>query len=379
MKKGNTYLKVVAVEGSESAEMLLYGYVGQASWWMDNDEEALTDIAVMRKLRELEGKYKRINVRINSPGGSVMHGEAILNALRNSTAEVHAYNDGLAASMAADIWMACKNRHMAKNAKLMIHNVVGGAWGNAKQMRTAADILDKFDTAAILSMSEYTGMTEEEIREKFYDYEDHWMTYDEVKEMGMLTNEEEYTSKEDMIDDPEKMSYADIVRHFARNGDLQAEGWLKELKRKVVDLFRTAETEDFTKNKYYDMKIDDFNKSLDDNTLDIQAVIADLEKRGYKVNKTNDGPEEEEEVVVATEEFEKLKKENEDFRKEIEAIRQEMKALGAKPGTPGPIAPESENDADDGLVKGDDGKAYLEKRSQEMAKQAKEFKNPFVG
>jgi len=107
MKKEHKYFRIAATEADKStAEIYLYGYIGQEKWWDDDPTEALTDLEVVRAIRDLEQEYSRINVRINSPGGSVMHGDPIITALRNSKAEIHTYNDGMAASMAFDIWLA---------------------------------------------------------------------------------------------------------------------------------------------------------------------------------------------------------------------------------------------------------------------------------
>jgi len=115
--KGNEYFRVMT-DTSEpgAADVYLYGYIGQEKWWDDDPTEALTDLAVVKAIKDLEKSYSRINIRINSPGGSVMHGDPIISAIRNSTADIHTYNDGMAASMAFDIWVAGKNRHARRTA-----------------------------------------------------------------------------------------------------------------------------------------------------------------------------------------------------------------------------------------------------------------------
>lgn len=205
------YFRVVTTEREESADLYLYGYIGQDFWYDDEmKDQNLTDIDVVQKIKELERKYSRINVRINSPGGSVYHGDPIITALRSSTAEVHTYVDGMAASMAADIWIAGKVRHMSANSKLMIHSTSSFCWGTAKDMLDAADMLDKFDDAAIAAFSSATDMSEEEIRLKFYDYRDHWLTANEVKDLGLIESVESYESPSN-IDDVERMSYAELL------------------------------------------------------------------------------------------------------------------------------------------------------------------------
>lgn len=197
-KPNKQYWKVVATEGESTAEVYLYGYIGQDMryWGEQYEEETLTDLEVVRKLRDLETKYSRINIHINSPGGSVSHGDPMIAAIRNSKAEIHTYVDGMAASMAADIWAAGKVRHMGMNSKLMIHNISTGVYGNAMQMMETAERLDKMDEIAIKAFAADTNMSPEDVRAKFYDYKDHWLSADDALEYGFIKEIEDYPTQE---------------------------------------------------------------------------------------------------------------------------------------------------------------------------------------
>lgn len=231
------YFKVIAVEGNDSADILLYGVIGQDFWWDDAlNEESITDVAFVRKMKELEAKYSKINIRINSPGGSMYHGNAIVTAIQSSAAEVHVYNDGMAASMAADIWLAAPNRHMAKNSLLMIHSPSSFVWGTAAEMRKEADVLDKFEQTAIAIMLDTTELTEAQIKEQFYDYEDHWITAAEAAEMNLITKVEEY-EVEGLPSNIEKMSFQDIRKHFEDKEDKSSQGLMSKIKDKWTAMF----------------------------------------------------------------------------------------------------------------------------------------------
>lgn len=189
------YLRVVTnTQEGQYPTMFLYGYIGQKAdpYWNEDPEEDITDLAVVKAIRELESKHSRINIRINSPGGSVMHGDPIVTAIKNSSAEIHTYNDGVAASMANSIWMAGKFRHASLHSKNMIHNTSGMAWGNAQTMREMAEMLDKFDEADILCFCEATGMSEDEAKKQYYDYRDHWLTSRDLQKLGLITEIENY-------------------------------------------------------------------------------------------------------------------------------------------------------------------------------------------
>lgn len=85
----------------------------------------------------------RITVRINSPGGEVFDGIAILNALRRHPGGVDVIVDGMAASAASVIAMAGETITMARQSQMMIHEGHAMAIGPASVMRDLADHLDK--------------------------------------------------------------------------------------------------------------------------------------------------------------------------------------------------------------------------------------------
>lgn len=85
---------------------------------------------------------KEIRLHINSPGGDVFEGIAILNALRQHPAKITTVVDGLAASIASVIALAGDEMLMAPNSEFMIHEAWGGCLGNAADMRKLADVLD---------------------------------------------------------------------------------------------------------------------------------------------------------------------------------------------------------------------------------------------
>jgi len=96
---------------------------------------------VVNELKTIDASS--IDVHINSPGGNVFDGIAIMNALRNHKASISVKVDGLAASIASVIAMAGDSIVMSLGAQMMVHNPSGFAMGDAKTMRELADTLDK--------------------------------------------------------------------------------------------------------------------------------------------------------------------------------------------------------------------------------------------
>lgn len=108
------------------------------------DEIGFWGVTASDFVRDIQGvTAKSLTLHINSPGGDVFDGIAILNALRQHPATVNVVVDGLAASAASFIAMAGDTVAMAPNAMLMIHEASGLVIGNAQDMRELADLLDK--------------------------------------------------------------------------------------------------------------------------------------------------------------------------------------------------------------------------------------------
>jgi ATP-dependent Clp endopeptidase proteolytic subunit ClpP len=93
-------------------------------------------------LDDLPDTVNEIRLHINSPGGEVFEGIAILNALRSHAARVVAVVDGLAASAASFVAVGADETVMAPNSELMIHDAWGLCVGNAEDMQTMAATLD---------------------------------------------------------------------------------------------------------------------------------------------------------------------------------------------------------------------------------------------
>lgn len=89
------------------------------------------------------GQVEQIHLHINSPGGEVWEGIAILNALRNHPARVTAVVDGIAASAASFVAAGADEVVMGRNTELMIHDAWGIGIGPAAVMRDLASRLDK--------------------------------------------------------------------------------------------------------------------------------------------------------------------------------------------------------------------------------------------
>lgn len=123
-------------------------------------------------------------IEINSPGGSVVQGIEMANAIKNSKAKIVAHVTGIAASMASVIACACDKIEMEEASFMMIHDPWSYAEGNAEELRKQASVLDQMK-AVIMSFyrGKFKGLTEDQISSLMSD--ETWYTGNECLENGL--------------------------------------------------------------------------------------------------------------------------------------------------------------------------------------------------
>ena len=124
-----------------------------------------------------------VEVHVNSPGGAVWDGIAIMNALKAHRAKVIMIVDGLAASAASIVVMAGDEVVMAEGSQMMVHQASGGVWGNADYIRDMAAILDKIDNNLAGIYARRTGGTRASWRDLMR--AETWYNADEAVEAGL--------------------------------------------------------------------------------------------------------------------------------------------------------------------------------------------------
>jgi ATP-dependent protease ClpP protease subunit len=132
-------------------------------------------------LDALPESVTQIILRINSPGGEVFEGLAILNMFRAHKAKVTAVIDGLAASAASFIAVGCDETVMSPGTQMMIHSPWTIAWGKASELRKTADVLDGLETSIIEIYTEKAG--EKDWAAMLAD--DTWLTTSEAMQLGL--------------------------------------------------------------------------------------------------------------------------------------------------------------------------------------------------
>lgn len=149
-----------------------------------HDEIGLWGVSAAAFINDIRAhkEAKSINLSIHSPGGSLLDGLAMYNALRSHSAKVHAHVEGLAASAASIVLMAGDVITMPEDAFIMIHNPWTFAAGDSDEMRDIADTMDKMKTSIVNIYKNRTGKTTEDI-ESMMD-EETWLNSSEALEHG---------------------------------------------------------------------------------------------------------------------------------------------------------------------------------------------------
>lgn len=174
--------ELLQIKNATEAEADLYFYGDiVSSWWgtWDNTDQYPDNVK-----RFLDGaKGKKLNIHVNSGGGSVFAGIAIYNMIKNHDAETVTYIDGMAASIASVIALASDRVVMRTGSTLMVHKPLYSLWGcyNADDFRKMAKDLDAVQ-ACIMQV-----------------YKENMAPDVDIKHIEELVNAETYMSSDEAI------------------------------------------------------------------------------------------------------------------------------------------------------------------------------------
>lgn len=150
-----------------------------------NDYVANVIQAQLLFLESVDAK-KDIQIYINSPGGSVYAGLGIYDTMQYINPEIATICTGMAASMAAVLLCAgAKGKRTGlKHSRVMIHQPMGGAEGQASDIEITAKEIQKLKKELYEIIALHSGQTYEKVWEN--SDRDYWMTSTEAKEYGMI-------------------------------------------------------------------------------------------------------------------------------------------------------------------------------------------------
>lgn len=212
----NRYYSLVTEDGSQSADLYIFGDIvdswctGLREAWNEDMGEA-SGMSIAKDLASLSSDVTSLTVHINSLGGYTFEGICIYNLLRSCPQTITTVVDGIAASAASIIYMAGETRIVRPASMLMIHNAWSSASGNAEQLRTQADTLEKISASAAEAYMTGVKISREELGELLdaNDHEGSYLTAQEALDMGFATQMDDEDPEED---DPQSSALHQIGR-----------------------------------------------------------------------------------------------------------------------------------------------------------------------
>lgn len=198
--------------------LFLDGVIAAESWFEDD----VTPKAFKDELNLVSGD---ITVWINSPGGDCIAAAQIYNMLTEYKGKVTIFIDGLAASAASVIAMAGDEVVMSPVSLMMIHNPSCMAWGESKDLRKEAEMLDEFKESIINAYEIKTGLSRVKISH-LMDCET-WFNANKAIELG-FADKINIDNAENTVDITDAFSAVAVTRRAVTNA------LISKIKRKEV-------------------------------------------------------------------------------------------------------------------------------------------------
>lgn len=131
--------------------------------------------------------WDHITMIINSPGGYVDAGFALIDIMMGSRIPIHTVGIGMIASMGLQIFLTGQRgrRTLTPNCMIMSHQYAGAAWGKEHELISAQDEFNILTDMVIRHYQRTTGLSKEVIREKLLPPSDVWLTAKEAKALGI--------------------------------------------------------------------------------------------------------------------------------------------------------------------------------------------------
>jgi ATP-dependent protease ClpP protease subunit len=163
----------------------IYVYDVIDSWWGVSASDFARELAAVTT--------PKVTLRINSPGGDVFEARAMMTAIATHPATFTAKIDGLAASAATALTLACASVEIAEGGFYMIHQAWTFAMGNADDMTATATLLGKIDDVLVDGYVARSGKTDAEVRD--WMKAETWFGAQEAVDAGFADSVVEVTGK----------------------------------------------------------------------------------------------------------------------------------------------------------------------------------------
>jgi ATP-dependent protease ClpP protease subunit len=204
-KIGNMFFNISSLN-ENSVELFVYSDIASEKsydYWTGKEGDEVTPNDFIQQLKDATASSKEIIVRINSNGGAMFAAQAIATHIKECNAsgvKTICKIDGVCASAAVLIALACSTIMIPSSAYMMVHNPLNVMYGlyNAEDLRRTADTLDSLKSGIVNAYVERTGLSEKEISKMMDD--ETWLNGKKAVEQGfadelMFSSEEEVVNK----------------------------------------------------------------------------------------------------------------------------------------------------------------------------------------
>lgn len=286
-------------------------------------EVGTTLMDVRRQVDSFGPGITEVNVFINSPGGDVAEGFAIYDYLRALDATVTTIGEGMVYSIASVIFMAGNKREMYANAELFLHPPLAGLFGNATDMREAADYLDSArDKIVNTYLQAADGNSREEVL-NMMETETYLNAEDAVR-LGFATGI--YSMKLEPV-----AWHSPITNNNSDMDEQTRKGFLAEIKEAINGAFKSA------KNEVVEETPEPTPDPVDTSALEAEneALKAELEALKAERESASEKVAELEAVNL---------KQKEDFTTQLQVINAKLEELESTPAVADPPRTEVKNE-----------------------------------
>ena len=142
-----------------NAELRIYGGIGLPNEWGDvfRHEDLVSFL-------DQNQQAETITLRINSPGGLVRTGNAIMESLKNSGKTIHTIGEELVGSMATQIFLLGETRSLYPTTEFFLHNVQGGVMGSPDEIEKYLTEIRQYNEGAISFYLDKTGLDRDDLQ-----------------------------------------------------------------------------------------------------------------------------------------------------------------------------------------------------------------------
>lgn len=152
----------------------------------DIEPQMATAVVAQLLFLESENPNADISLYINSPGGDIASGWAIMDTMHYIKSPVSTIGMGMVASMASVLLAAGEKgkRFALPNAEIMIHQPLGGLQGQATDMEIGMRKMQMVKETITKQMADFTGKKVKEVHDAME--RDNWMTVSQAKDFGII-------------------------------------------------------------------------------------------------------------------------------------------------------------------------------------------------